>query len=149
MSEVSHIAQVHDVPELMCTICQEGIDLLGDNWSQLPCSHAFHIDCLDGWITAGDGANRGNCPNCLAAIPCVRMVGAYERNHRIPDALLAVRAQNAPPNVLLRIAAITPPPPPGQNIQNDDDDDDDLPPPGAGDYDDDPGVFFGVGPMEL
>ncbi|OLY84881.1 putative E3 ubiquitin-protein ligase RHA2B [Smittium mucronatum] len=42
-----------------CLICFEKIEV-GDKVRQLPCSHRFHKECLDNWLTT----RSYTCPNC-------------------------------------------------------------------------------------
>ena len=50
-------------PEVLCTICQEEIELNAKCRKMPACKHIFHVECIDTWI-----AIRKHCPNCRSDI---------------------------------------------------------------------------------
>lgn len=42
----------------VCAVCLDA-GAEGDQWRKLPCSHSFHVDCIDGWLFS-----NGTCPKC-------------------------------------------------------------------------------------
>ena len=46
-----------------CVICLDGFEK-GQELRQLPCSHAYHRDCIDKWLTK----KNNTCPLCLHRI---------------------------------------------------------------------------------
>jgi Ring finger domain len=45
-----------------CAICQADLEL-GDRLRRLPCTHSFHVECLNPWVTV-----HNNCPLCKAEV---------------------------------------------------------------------------------
>lgn len=52
-----------------CTICMESLELTQD-LGLLPCTHAFHCECVEMWLTS-----RRTCPNCRAPVGLVAQDG--------------------------------------------------------------------------
>ncbi|TIB08739.1 hypothetical protein E3P89_02937 [Wallemia ichthyophaga] len=49
-----------------CSICKEDFKV-GDEWMAMPCSHAFHPQCLAGWLNI-----NGTCPICRYSVAMER-----------------------------------------------------------------------------
>ncbi|KAI8825569.1 uncharacterized protein EV422DRAFT_131671 [Fimicolochytrium jonesii] len=49
-----------------CGICSNRLE--GQQCLRLCCLHVFHVGCLKGWISAGNGDGGGGCPECMVSL---------------------------------------------------------------------------------
>ena len=60
-----------------CIICMEDMNE-GDQIRHLPCMHAFHVDCIDDWLT-----RKFQCPACMEPIE-MGLFAAFSLAHEAP-----------------------------------------------------------------
>ena len=62
---------IQEKTNVNCTICLEELEL-GSRVRRLPCSHLYHISCIDQWLR-----RNAQCPNCRTNIadPRRRKIG--------------------------------------------------------------------------
>lgn len=54
----------------VCTVCMGDLQD-GEQYRTLGCSHRFHVECIDHWLTGkstGDSCDTNMCPNCRAPV---------------------------------------------------------------------------------
>ncbi|KAL7300135.1 hypothetical protein TKK_0007137 [Trichogramma kaykai] len=50
-------------PERHCAICLDDATKI-NGVKLVPCSHVFHLMCIEEWRSKGEGSARNLCPNC-------------------------------------------------------------------------------------
>lgn len=144
-----------------CVVCQDGIASLPGSADERQitlstCGHRFHFGCIAGWAANGSSsATRGNCPVCKVAMTPAFLVRCYAHKGKAADHFLINRVNatesaelhrrmgqlggqgNGPvmPAPVLAIQQVGVPPGGGGGVGHA--------------YADDPGAFFGLGPMDL
>jgi Ring finger domain len=72
---------VDDRAEDVCAVCLDVV-AIGSFCRQLPCSHRFHVACIDQWVLQGCGGQfdyKARCPICKAS---AELVGSGDRGCR-------------------------------------------------------------------
>jgi hypothetical protein len=95
---------IDDRAEDVCAVCLESV-ARGSFCRQLPCSHRFHVDCIDQWVLQGCGGQFdyiARCPICKASAEpvssdhgCRSMSDGDSTSASIPSTVLDSMAGNS------------------------------------------------------
>lgn len=81
---VMNICFKHFLSSHRCIICMEDMNE-GDQIRHLPCMHAFHVDCIDDWLT-----RKFQCPACMEPIE-MGLFAAFSLAHEAPTTALVCK----------------------------------------------------------